>query len=111
MTDVLDAVDTTPEMMRRLNIPTVFVGADNDPLAPPTRLLQGEVQKLVPDCAILSTSHGSHMAWWQGAPWALHQTWALDTMAELISLLSGHARPETAGTVCRAEAPSCFQML
>ena len=31
-------------MMRRLNIPTVFVGADNDPLAPPTRLLQGEAR-------------------------------------------------------------------
>ena len=45
--EVLDAVDTTGAMLQKLSIPVVFFGADNDPLTPATRLVEGEVEKLV----------------------------------------------------------------
>ena len=43
----MDAVDTTPSMLEQLPIPVIFLGAGNDPITPSTRLLDGQVQKLV----------------------------------------------------------------
>ncbi|CAK8993139.1 unnamed protein product [Durusdinium trenchii] len=86
--DVLDAVDTTPEMLQALPMPVVFVGAANDPITPSTRLLEGQVHQLVPDSALIHLSHGSHMAWWQGPFWQMSQEWACDLMTELVSILA-----------------------
>eukprot|EP00435_Cladocopium_sp_Y103_P009096 s4314_g2.t1 len=97
--DVLDAVDTTPQMMRALPMPTVFLGAANDPITPSTRLLEGGVHQLVSDCAVIHCSHGSHMAWWQpvaGNPLHLEQNWVRDLMVELISILADLPHPTEA---------------
>lgn len=90
---VMDAVDTTPSMLEQLPIPVIFLGAGNDPITPSTRLLDGQVQKLVKNSAVIHLSHGSHMAWWEGPPWALHQSWACRLMAEAVGTLTGLAVP------------------
>ena len=40
----------------------VYQAQENDPLTPATRLLDGQVHKLVKNSAVIHTSHGSHMA-------------------------------------------------
>ncbi|CAE7670642.1 unnamed protein product, partial [Symbiodinium pilosum] len=92
---VMDAVDTTPAMLEQLSIPVIFLAAENDPLTPATRLLDGQVHKLVKNSAVIHTSHGSHMAWWEGPPWAMHQTWACSLMSEAVSALTGLPIPAT----------------
>eukprot|EP00927_Polykrikos_kofoidii_P055334 TRINITY_DN49602_c0_g1_i1.p1 TRINITY_DN49602_c0_g1~~TRINITY_DN49602_c0_g1_i1.p1 ORF type:complete len:430 (+),score=51.92 TRINITY_DN49602_c0_g1_i1:79-1290(+) len=77
--------DATPSMLANVKMPLVFVNTDNDPITPAGRLMDtGRVCDVVPNCAAVRTRLGSHMAWWQGPPWALEQRWAYTTMCELI---------------------------
>lgn len=82
------AVDTPPDLMRRIGCPIVFLNSDNDPVTPAGRLMDElNIIEVVPNCATVRTALGSHMAWWEGPPWALEQRWACASMVELVSAL------------------------
>lgn len=87
--DMQTAADTTPELLSRIDVPLVFINADNDPVTPAGRLIdEGNICNVVPNCAAIRTTHGSHMAWWEGPPWNLHQTWMSTFVLELVSAMS-----------------------
>eukprot|EP00928_Gymnodinium_smaydae_P094095 TRINITY_DN7857_c0_g1_i2.p1 TRINITY_DN7857_c0_g1~~TRINITY_DN7857_c0_g1_i2.p1 ORF type:complete len:227 (+),score=34.46 TRINITY_DN7857_c0_g1_i2:519-1199(+) len=83
--EMLRACDTTPAVLGRISVPMVFLNADDDPVTPAGRLIDvGRIHELVPNCVAARTAKGSHMGWWEGAPWALSQDWASQVVSELV---------------------------
>jgi len=86
--EMLDFVNATDEKLRRLDIPTIFINADDDPVTPAGRLAECNFLKVVPNCATIRTLRGAHMAWWEGSIWDLRQDWSRELVAELVEALA-----------------------
>jgi predicted alpha/beta-fold hydrolase len=75
-------------LLGQVSIPLVFVSADNDPIAPASRLVEeGRLHEVVPNCTIVRTKKGSHLAWWEGGIMGCQQPWAVNLIVELSAAL------------------------
>lgn len=77
----------TGDYSHKLAVPVVYIGSDDDPLTPATRLLDNYLGECG-NAAILRSHGGGHMGWWSGRPWALRQDWISQVSSALLGALA-----------------------
>jgi len=83
--EMLGGIETN-ELAHKMTLPTVFIGSDDDPLTPATRLLKNEVH-LGAAAAVICTHGGGHMCWWEGWPGQMDQSWIFQVCRDAVAAL------------------------
>jgi len=95
----------TEQASHSIEIPMIYIGSDDDPITPATRLLANSMATRA-HSAVLCTRGGGHMGWWEGPLWRMHQTWIFRVVTDLVRAFAAAAVP-TGGEELRASSEGC----